>query len=134
VKVPLIRTTAYSVNHASGERWKNGKLQQLSSTTDDDGDPHQLKTSNRGALPASLWNDDILRSGKLMNTIAGTIMSIRAADLGMETVKTRRGSIAAHHYRLSGGLARDLWYDGDGNLAQVAFKADDGSTVMYIRK
>ena len=134
VKVPLIRTTAYSFNHKSVEVWKGGKLQKLSSTTDDDGAPHQLKTANKGALPASLWNDDILRSGKLMNTIDGTIMTIRAADLGMETVKTRRGSIAAHHYRLSGGLARDLWYDGDGNLAQVAFKADDGSTVMYIRK
>ncbi|MFC4215929.1 DUF6134 family protein [Pseudophaeobacter arcticus] len=134
VKVPLIRTTAYSFRHASVESWKNGKLMQLSSTTDDDGEPHQLQTANKGALPASLWNDDILRSGKLMNTIDGTIMNIRAADLGMETVKTGRGSIPAHHYRLSGGLARDLWYDGEGNLAQVAFKADDGSTVMYIRK
>jgi hypothetical protein len=134
VKVPLIRTTAYSFRHASVESWKNGKLMQLSSTTDDDGDPHQLQTANKGALPASLWNDDILRSGKLMNTIDGTLMNIRAADLGMETVTTKRGSISAHHYRLSGGLARDLWYDAAGNLAQVAFKADDGSTVMYIRK
>lgn len=134
VKVPLIRTTAYSFKHSSVEKWNGGKLQQISSNTNDDGEPHQLKTAGKGALPASLWNDDIVRSGKLLNTIDGKIMKVRVADLGSETVKTKRGAIAAHHYRMSGDLARDLWYDADGNLAQVAFKADDGSTVMYIRK
>ncbi len=134
VKLPLIRTTVYSFRHKSVESWKGGKLQQLSSSTNDDGEPRQLKTANKGALPASLWNDDIVRSGKLMNTIDGKIMSVRAADLGMETVKTKKGNVSTHHYRLSGELARDVWYDGEGNLAQVMFKADDGSTVMYIRK
>jgi len=134
VKVPLIRTTVYSFKHASVEQWKGGELQQISSKTNDDGEPHQLKTASKGALPASLWNDDIVRSGQLMNTIDGTMMNVRVADLGNETVATKRGAIAAHHYRMSGDLTRDLWYDADGNLAQVAFKADDGSTVMYIRK
>lgn len=134
VKVPLIRMTAYSFKHASVENWQGGKLQKLSSTTNDDGEPHQLSTGSKGALPASLWNEDIVHSAQLMNTIDGNIMSIRVADLGTETVKTKRGNVSAHHYRLSGGLARDLWYDDEGNLAQVAFKADDGSTVMYVRK
>ncbi len=75
-----------------------------------------------------------MRGKKLMNTVDGKIMSIRVADLGMESVETKRGKVNAHHYRLSGGLARDLWYDADGNLARVAFKADDGSIVTYIRK
>ena len=120
VKVPLIRTTAYSFQRASVESWKGGKLQRLNSKTNDDGEPHALKTGNKGALPASLWNDDIVSSGKLMNTVDGTIMNVRVADLGTESVKTKRGAVLAHHYQLSGGLARDLWYDYNGNLAQVA--------------
>lgn len=134
VKVPLIRTTVYSFNHKSTEQWKAGKFQKISSTTNDDGTPNQLSTIAKGALPASLWNDDIVRSAKLMNTIDGNIMSVRVADLGVESVATKRGQVNAHHYRLSGGLARDLWFDTDGNLARVAFKADDGSTVTYVRK
>jgi len=134
VKIPLIRTNVYSFNHNSTEQWRAGNLQSLSSKTNDDGTPHQLSTPAKGALPASLWNDDIVRSNKLMNTIDGKIMSVRVVDLGQERVQTKRGKVNAHHYRLSGGLARDLWYDGDGNLARVAFKADDGSTVTYIRK
>ena len=134
VKVPLIRTTAYSFQHSSIESWKGGKLQQLKSATNDDVQPHELKTGNKGALPASLWNDDIVRAGKLMNTIDGKVMKVRVADLGVENISTKRGSVNAHHYRMSGGLERDLWYDENGNLARVAFKADDGSTVTYIRK
>ena len=134
VKIPLIRTTVYSFQHSSVEKWQGGKLRQLSSETNDDGAPHQLQTAGKGVLPASLWNDDIVRSGKLMNTIDGNIMRVRVADLGTESVKTRRGKVSARHYRISGGLERDLWYDADGNLARVAFKADDGSIVTYIRK
>ena len=69
-----------------------------------------------------------------MNTIDGTIMSVRVADLGSENVPVNGGNLNAHHYRISGGLERDLWYDENGNLARVAFKAEDGSTVTYIRK
>ncbi len=134
VKVPLIRTTAYSFRHSSVETWKDGKLQNLKSKTDDDGEPHALSTTSKGALPASLWNDDIVRVGKLMNTIDGKVVNIRVADLGKERVQVKGGQIAAHHYRLSGGVERDLWYDENGNLARVAFKADDGSIVTYIRK
>ena len=134
VKIPLIRTTVYSFKHDSTERWKAGALQNVNSKTDDDGTPHQLNVAAKGALPASLWDEDIVRSGKLLNTIDGRIMAIRTADLGMETVQTKRGPVKAHHYRMSGDLVRDLWYDEDGNLAHVVFKADDGSTITYVRK
>nr|WP_139229828.1 DUF6134 family protein [Litoreibacter janthinus] len=90
VKAPLIRTTAYSFKHDSLEQWKGGKLQKLNSATNDDGKPQKLSTSGKGALPASLWNDDIVKTGKLMNTIDGTIMSVRVADLGTERVTTKK--------------------------------------------
>ncbi|EEX08508.1 conserved hypothetical protein [Ruegeria lacuscaerulensis ITI-1157] len=134
VKVPLIRATVYSFNHDSTEVWKGGKLQHLTSKTDDDGTPHQLDTGATGVLPASLWNEDTVRSKKLLNTIDGKIMKVRVADLGEDRVETRSGVVAGHHYKISGGLERDLWYDASGNLARVSFKAEDGSTVTYVRK
>ncbi|MEQ9258021.1 MAG: DUF6134 family protein [Roseovarius sp.] len=134
VKVPIIRTTAYSFKHQSVESWQNGKLTSVRSATNDDGTPHQLATGGNGVLPASLWNDDILRAGKLLNTIDGHLMQIRVSDMGTEQVATKRGTVAAHHYRISGDLNRDLWYDADGSLAHVSFTADDGSTVTYVRK
>jgi len=134
VKVPIIRTTAYSFKHNSVEKWSGNKLVKVSSETNDDGTPHQLNTGGNGVLPASLWNIDAMHNGKLLNTIDGTIMPVRVSDLGAEAVTVKSGQINAHHFRLSKGLNRDLWFDNEGNLARVAFKADDGSTVTYIRK
>ncbi|GHF57054.1 DUF6134 family protein [Seohaeicola zhoushanensis] len=134
VPIPLDRSTLYSFKQHSTEQWRDGTFQKISSTTSEGGAPRQLDTSSKGALPASFWTEDTVHTGKLMNTADGKIMSVRVADLGTEDVDTRRGSINAHHYRLSGDLVRDLWFDGDGNLARAAFKADDGSTVTYVRK
>ncbi|MGR3462434.1 MAG: DUF6134 family protein [Roseovarius sp.] len=134
VKVPIIRVTAYSFQHQSVETWSGGKLTSVRSATNDDGTPHQLDTGGKGVLPASLWNDDILDAGKLLNTIDGSIMSIRVSDVGTEQVTTRSGPVATQHYRLSGDLNRDLWYDVQGNLARVSFTAEDGTTVTYVRK
>jgi hypothetical protein len=134
VKVPLIRINAYSFKHSSAETWSAGKLTAIRSNTNDDGTPHQLNQAGKGLLPASLWNDDSLASRKLLNTIDGKVMSVKVTDLGMQAVPTRKGQIQAHHYRFSGDLERDVWYDADGNLAHVSFKAEDGSTVTYLRK
>ncbi len=134
VKVPIIRATAYRFQHKSVESWSGARLTAVSSATNDDGTPHKLQTTGNGVLPASLWNDDILRTGKLLNTIDGSIMDITVSDIGAEHVNTRRGPVAAHHYRLSGDLNRDLWYDSQGNLVHVSFTAEDGSTVTYVRK
>jgi hypothetical protein len=134
VKIPLIQITAYNFQHSSVEMWRNDKLQKLTSTTNDNGTPHQLNSGPSANQPASLWNIDIVRSKKLLNTIDGKIMSVRAADLGSEMVPTKRGKVQARHYRISGGLERDLWYDANDALVRVSFKADDGSTVTYVRK
>lgn len=134
VKIPLIRVNAYAFKQNSVETWANGKMTSIRSATDDDGDAHQISEKGRGLLPASLWNDDILKRRQLLNTIDGTVMSVRVIDLGVQNVPTRSGQLRAHHYRISGDLERDVWYDQNGDLAHVSFKADDGSTVTYLRK
>ncbi|NDW46788.1 DUF6134 family protein [Ruegeria sp. PrR005] len=134
VKVPLIQLNAYVFEQQSTETWAGGKMTAIASDTNDNGTPHQLSQPGQGLLPASLWNDDIVHSRKLLNTIDGKVMSVRVTDLGMQAVPSGKGEVNAHHFRISGDLERDVWYDDAGNLAHVSFKADDGSTVTYVRK
>lgn len=134
VKVPLLRLNAYVFKQNSIEHWVKGQLTSVRSATNDDGEQHQVNAPAKGLVPGSLWNDDIVRAGKVFNTIDGRVMSVRVIDLGMQPVPVRGGRINAHHYRITGDLDRDVWYDGEGNLAHVSFKADDGSTVTYVRK
>lgn len=134
VKIPLLRLNAYVFKQQSTETWAGSRLKTIRSQTNDDGTTHQLNQLGKGLLPASLWNDEILKSRKLLNTIDGRIMSVKVTDLGVQTVPVSGGQVIAHHYHISGDLDRDIWYDDEGNLAHVSFKADDGSTVTYLRK
>ena len=61
-------------------------------------------------------------------------MKVRVADLGSGRVKVGGHAVPAHHFRISGELARDVWYDDTGLLAQMVMKGDDGSTVTYVRR
>jgi hypothetical protein len=57
---------------------------------------------------------------------------VQITDLGMETIQSQGKSIEAHHYRMSGELERELWYDPSNTLVQVRFKAKDDSTILYV--
>lgn len=132
VKVPLIHTDFYRFTQQSTEAWRNGQLAKLSSTTDDNGMPHQISLGASQTLPASLWGVDTVKATTLLNTIDGSVMTIRVTDLGPGSAAG--GSVSGHHYRISGDLARDVWYDADGLLAGMTMTAQDGSLVTYLRK
>ncbi len=139
----------YRFEHKGSEIWRDGRLVGLISRTDDDGTKHQLavrgegaglridcdgKTSDSGQalIPASLWNIDLVRQSVLLNTLDGTQMNVRVEDLGPEPVEARHATIQARHYRVSGGLTRELWYADDGGLVRVAFSGSDGSHITYV--
>ena len=130
VKVPVIGVSAYTFTQQSNETWRGGKLAALSSKTDDNGTPHNISIGATSLVPASLWSADLVKSGKVLNTIDGSTDAISVRKIGTETVTTGSGPVKAIHYTVGGGLKRDLWY-ADGKLVHVRFAADDGSTVDY---
>ena len=131
VKMPVIGVSAYSFRQQSTETWRGGKLAALSSSTDDNGTPHQINVGPTALVPASLWNADILRASQVLNTITGKTDAIHVRNLGEETVKTGKGAVKATHYAITGGLQRELWFNG-AQLVHVRFAADDGSQVDYV--
>ncbi len=147
VKVAII--PVYRFEYHDTEVWQNGHLTALSSKTNDDGTHHHLnvvaepdsldvkgddKESHLppSALPASLWNPATVRQAMLMNTLDGHAMTIKVADLGEDTVSVHGKPRRAHHYAMTGDLSRELWYDADGTLVQVRFKAKDNSDLRYV--
>jgi len=131
VKLPLVGVTVYQFVQKSSEQWRSGKLVALSSTTNDNGEAHSIKLGASSLLPASLWNIDIVKVHKALNTIDGKKMKISVHKVGNEKVPTGHGKVVATHYRISGDLTRDVWYGADGTLVRVSFAGDDGSKVDY---
>ncbi|HEY9081200.1 DUF6134 family protein [Magnetovibrio sp.] len=155
IEVKVLFMTAYKFIHASKEVWKNGKLVQLNSTTDDDGTAKSLNVKAQGdtltadsvvagqdrrqnaaptVIPASLWKQDIVKQSAVLNTLDGTLMNIKVEDLGAEEVEAGGAKIEAQHYSITGELTRELWFSGAGDLVRVRFPDKTGSEIVYALK
>ena len=150
----FLSVPVYTFRHESNEIWIGDRLTSLISVTDDNGDSVRLKVAplakgtgllvqkqdghlkvERGIVPASLWNASLISKKRLLGTVGGDLLMTKATFVGDETISVKGKKIAVRHYRLSGGLKRDLWYDRSSNvLVQVRFKAEDGSKVEFLRK
>jgi len=155
IQVKVLFVTAYKFIHASKEVWKNGKLVQLNSTTDDDGTSKALdvktqagqltadsvvkgqdrrQTADADVVPASLWKKDIVKQTAVLNTLDGTLMSISVEDLGTDEVEAGGAKIEAQHYSITGELTRELWFNGAGDLVRVRFPDKTGTEIVYALK
>jgi Domain of unknown function (DUF6134) len=149
VKIAFI--PVYRFEHQGLETWRGNHLVALKSQTNDDGTAHHVAVAMEGdhlriagdgaqttaaatILPASLWNSGIVYQSTLLNTLNGTQMRVSVADQGEEMVQARGTQVLAHHFTISGGLNRDVWFDASNTLVRVQFAAKDGSTVVYQLK
>lgn len=148
VVVTMAMIPVYRFEHHAHEEWRGQQLVKLDSQTNDDGKKHTLhvsaaaggltvdgdgqqSTAPADIVTASLWNPRLTSQHTLLNTLEGTQMPVTVHDAGVEPVEVHGAARNAHHYVLSGGLQRDLWYDASGQLVQVRFKAKDDSEIVY---
>jgi hypothetical protein len=149
VKVKVLFVTAYQFAHDGHEIWQNGRLVRLWSKTNDDGAAHELNAAAEGAsltvvgdgkrssadgaiVPASLWNENILRGGTILNTLTGVPMAVQVQNLGAESVQVNGQAVQAWHFSITGDLQRELWFDQNYVLVKVRFKGKDGSDIQYV--
>jgi len=152
IQVKVLFITAYKFKHNSQEVWSNGRLVSLKSTTDDDGTDKALtakaedgkitldsmvKGQDRrqfaaaAAIPASLWNPAIVTQTAIVNTLDGKLMKVKVANVGSEQVDAGGAKVTAHHYKISGELTRDLWFDDAGRLVRVSFPDKTSTEIVY---
>ncbi len=152
LEIKLLFVTAFKFTHVAFEVWENGRLLQMESETDDDGDSYKLKLRRLGdgmlvevngerklapgdILPSNLWNRAILTEDKILDPIVGRVLPLKVMPLGMRGIESGIGkSILAEGFRIDGGgeFQRELWYSPDGRLVAVGFDAPkDGSRILY---
>jgi hypothetical protein len=153
ISVKVLSIEMYHYEHAANETWKGGQLVAFKSHTNDNGTKHDVEIAPGSAAdkltlivdgaktevpkaisPASLWTKDIVNHPDLFDPADGKRLSVKAKDMGEETV-TLEGGVKkqAHHYKLSdktpGEFDRDLWYDGD-LLVRMKLVGSDHSTIV----
>lgn len=155
IEYKLLFIRLYLHDHRSREVWHGKRLHSMTSFTDDNGEKITLKvTAKDGELavrsdidgevktntapgdtpPASFWSQAALDGKQFLSTIRGGLDAIQSAFVGEETITVKGAPIKAKHYRMTGGIERDLWFDPADNMALVylRWEAKDGSTVEYV--
>ena len=144
VKVMFIK--AYSFGYAGREIWNGDSFVSFESQTNDNRTQHAVtatasadKTSiiadgktieaPGNVIPASFWSLAFLTRTAFFHTETGLPLKIAVADLGNEQIATRMGPKLARHFRLTGGLERDLWFDQNGTPLRYQLKGSDHSLI-----
>ena len=150
VEYSLFSIPLYTHSHVATEVWQDGRLISMKATTNDDGERLALsvQVSDDGliiaspqgrekvpgtTLPASFWNAAMLNSETLFSTLRGGILPIEVEYIGDKVINVKGEPRPTKHYRMTGGVKRDLWFDSADNMSLVylKFRAKDGSIVEY---
>lgn len=136
----------FHYTHQRTETWQNGQIERLVAQTDDDGTIHKIDASASravidgadkqfpgDALPLSLWSTAILNHGALYSIVDGQVYKVSTKDLGEEALTINNKQIKGHHWRLSGDVDRDLWFDNDGLLLKATFERK-GYPITVLRQ
>jgi len=151
VALSFLGIPLYRYGHDAEEHWRAGSLVSFTSRTDSNGTPRQVNlqrigdrlvgtynSDNRNLpgdfIPASLWNPATIHQTVLLDPVKGVGRRVQIVDRGEERIVTRAGTIAAHHYSITGELAREVWYAANGQIVEVQVVADDGSKLTFVQR
>jgi hypothetical protein len=148
IAVRVLGLTAYRYTLESREVWQDGRLVSLEGRTNDDGAAHFVRAEGSGegiavegseyrgtvaGNPAttSYWSAAFLERPVWISTQDGRPWQVRAQRVGTEAFPTASGSVQATRWRIGGGLALDLFYDGAGEWVGTEFDAR-GETARFV--
>lgn len=141
--------TMFSYSHSSEERWRDGKLVSLKSTTVEHGATVEVAgaaipqgfrvvcngsqfIAAPGALTSnSLWSPAILDQATVIDAQHGGVIGISMRKLADEQIMVVGRQVEATRYRfITPYLAGSIWYDGAGRWVNGEFERD-GAMINY---
>jgi hypothetical protein len=146
ISVVVMFIQAYHFDHSATETWTGGRFVSYTSLTDDNGTKYDVSavakddkidldidgTHSEAApdlVPASWWSKDFVNRTDLLDSETGKPISVKVADLGDEPIVRNGATVQARHYKVSGDVNRDLWFDGD-TLVRIQLIGSDHSTII----
>lgn len=149
--VTFLSMTIYRFEHDAVETWAMGRLTNFVSHSNDDGKSRDVEMAAEGdrlvgiyngktadvpgdIIPASLWHPGTVSASRLLDPIKGRERQVQVADHGAEEITLGGGPVMTQRYSMTGDIERELWYDAEGKLVQVAFEAGDGSEITLTLK
>jgi hypothetical protein len=155
VTVPVLFLTVYKYSYRGQEVWKNGRLQRFESSCNDDGKRYavsavaeakgvRFKVDNRERLVShdvwltSYWARPDTRvlnqTVPLVDADTGRDLEATVGYVGKEELTIGGQALKLLHYKLTGKVAVDLWYDGADRLTRQEWVEDGHKTIVELTK
>jgi hypothetical protein len=154
VKVTVLGLNAYKYTYRGKEQWKDGKLQKLESTCNDDGKRfvvtaqaeangirvtvnNQERVVKSDVWLTSYWarpEKKVDQTIEILDADNGRDLEAKVTYVGLEELKLAGQTVTAHHYRLTGKANVDLWYDGSDRLIRQEWIEDGHKTLLELSK
>lgn len=149
--VNLLFFTAYRYRHESREQWRDGCLERIRSSTDDNGTAYDVAGERKSGalslavngeprrLPACVstfayWDRDFLKRPRLLNPQTGDFVDVAVTRTGTESRVVKGRRVEAERYRLKAeGLDISLWYTPEGQWIGLESDTGKGRTLRYER-
>jgi hypothetical protein len=153
VKVTVAFVTAYSYSYRGTESWKDGRLLRLDSTANDNGKRYALTATAEGnglrvnangqqrLTRADVWTTTYWRQPDprfinhgvpLLDADTGKDILGKLEYLDNKAITVAGQSVPCAHYRVSGPVQVDLWYDGQERLVRQESIEEGHRTVLEL--
>jgi len=154
ITVPVLFFT-YKYSYRGREVWKDGKLKAFESNCNDDGKHYvvtaaaedkgvRFKVNNQERLVGhdvwltSYWAKPdkkvVNQSVPLVDADTGRDLECKVGYVGAEDVMVSGQSQNLQHYKLTGQVQVDLWYDAADRLTRQEFVEDGHKTLVELTK
>ena len=147
--VKILVFNAYRYRHESREAWRDGCLEQIRSTTDDNGMAYRVDgeqetnslavrvNGDSKRLPQCVstfayWDRSFLKQRRLLNSQTGEMVEVKVDSAGTERRLVQGREVEAERYRLRADkLDITLWYTPDGRWIGLESDTGKGRTLRY---
>lgn len=150
VKVAVVK---YTFTFRGSETWKDERIVQFSTATNDDGKKHAVvgEATKEGLAVKADGKESQIRGQPWVNTYwrlppenqRGPNVSLLEADtgklthaklekVGVEKIAVLGKAVECAHWKLTGGVTVDLWYDGTDRLVRQESLEEGHRMVMEL--
>ena len=149
--VDFLFINAYRYRHNSSEVFRNGCLQEIRTTTDDNGKRYRVEGSSRGEgfrfehqdgveqadgclMTFAYWDPGFLDQKRLLNAQTGELERVSVRAKGKETIEVGNRQVPATRYALTTDkLTIDLWYNEALGWVGLSSDTGKGRRLIYRR-
>ncbi len=138
IVVKVLGVVAYRQTAARREQWQGRELVRFNGHTDQDGKVSTVTAARQGSVlqidgskgphqasgvisPSNPWRIESAAASKAVDVVDGEVKPIQVTEIGAARIQVAGRTVTTRHFRITGGVKREIWYDGNGIAVQIRF-------------